>query len=102
MQGQDAEQDCCPGPTGYPKCECGYQRTTVFGIVGGLGGYDAMLSPMSLALGWGLAFSTLITLFLVPALYTIAGDLRRAIASKRQLAVSRIKARSERETATRL
>jgi multidrug efflux pump subunit AcrB len=44
----------------------------------GIGGYDAMLSPMSLALGWGLAFSTLITLLLVPSLYSIAGDLRRA------------------------
>ncbi|MCA9698984.1 MAG: efflux RND transporter permease subunit, partial [Myxococcales bacterium] len=31
----------------------------------GLGGYDAVLSPMSLALGWGLIFATLITLFLV-------------------------------------
>jgi multidrug efflux pump subunit AcrB len=44
----------------------------------GIGGYDAMLSPMSLALGWGLAFSTLITLLLVPSLYSIAGDLRRS------------------------
>jgi multidrug efflux pump subunit AcrB len=44
----------------------------------GIGGYDAILSPMSLALGWGLAFSTLITLLLVPSLYSIAGDLRLA------------------------
>jgi hypothetical protein len=31
---------------------------------------------MSLALGWGLAFSTVVTLFLVPCLYTLAQDLR--------------------------
>jgi multidrug efflux pump subunit AcrB len=42
----------------------------------GLGGYDAVLSPMSLALGWGLAFSTLVTLFLVPSLFTVAQDIR--------------------------
>jgi hypothetical protein len=42
----------------------------------GLGGYDAVVSPMSLALGWGLALSTLVTLLLVPTLYTLAGDLR--------------------------
>lgn len=78
--------------------------STFFGVIPtayGLGGYDAMLSPMSLALGWGLAFSTLITLFLVPALYTIAGDLRRAIASRRQGLEGRIEARLERETTPR-
>jgi multidrug efflux pump subunit AcrB len=42
----------------------------------GLGGYDAFLSPMSLALGWGLLFSTFITLGLVPALYLVADDLK--------------------------
>jgi hypothetical protein len=31
---------------------------------------------MSLALGWGLALSTLVTLLLVPTLYTLAGDMR--------------------------
>ena len=43
----------------------------------GLGGYDAILSPMSLALGWGILLSTPVTLFLVPCLYTLASDLRR-------------------------
>ena len=42
----------------------------------GLGGYDAILSPMSLALGWGVLISTPVTLFLVPCLYTLANDLR--------------------------
>ncbi|MEE8581945.1 MAG: efflux RND transporter permease subunit [Myxococcota bacterium] len=49
----------------------------------GLGGYDAVLSPMSLALGWGLAFSTSITLFLVPSLYSIAGDVRKVVGRMR-------------------
>ncbi len=45
----------------------------------GLGGYDAVLSPMSLALGWGLAFSSGVTLFLVPSLYVAANDINRRI-----------------------
>ena len=56
--------------------------TTLGGVLPtayGLGGYDAMVSPMSLALGWGLAFSTLVTLVLVPTLYTVANDLRTAL-----------------------
>lgn len=53
--------------------------TTLGGVLPtayGLGGYDSIVSPMSLALGWGLAFSTIVTLFLVPVLYTLARDLQ--------------------------
>ena len=49
----------------------------------GFGGYDAVMSPMSLALGWGLAFSSGVTLFLVPALYVSANDINRRIAGWR-------------------
>jgi len=42
----------------------------------GIGGRDAIVSPMSLALGWGLVFSTGVTLVLLPILYTLANDLR--------------------------
>jgi multidrug efflux pump subunit AcrB len=45
----------------------------------GLGGYDSVMSPMSLALGWGLALSSLVTLFLVPCLYVTANDLTRRL-----------------------
>lgn len=45
----------------------------------GLGGYDFVMGPMSLALGWGLAFSTLVTLFLLPCLYVAGNDLNRSI-----------------------
>ncbi len=47
--------------------------TTVVGILPtayGIAGHDSMLSEMMLAMGWGLAFGTLITLFLIPSLYT--------------------------------
>jgi multidrug efflux pump subunit AcrB len=45
----------------------------------GLGGYDTIMSPMSLAIGWGLAISTSVTLFLVPSLYVTANDWTRRI-----------------------
>ncbi|MCG8589699.1 MAG: efflux RND transporter permease subunit [Proteobacteria bacterium] len=59
--------------------------TTLSTLVGvaptayGLGGYDFVLSPMSLAVGWGLALATAVTLFLVPALFTLAQDLREKV-----------------------
>lgn len=53
--------------------------TTLGGVLPmayGIGGYDSIVAPMSLAIGWGLAISTVVTLFLVPCLYTVANDLR--------------------------
>ncbi len=49
----------------------------------GFGGWDAIMSPMSLALGWGLALSSIVTLFLVPSLYIAASDINRKLASLR-------------------
>lgn len=46
--------------------------TTVVAILPtayGFAGYDSMLAEMMLTMGWGLAFSTIITLVLVPCLY---------------------------------
>ena len=45
---------------------------TAYGVLG----YDAMLSEMMLAMGWGLLFGSMITLLLVPALYASALGLR--------------------------
>jgi multidrug efflux pump subunit AcrB len=62
--------------------------TTLGGVLPmayGIGGEDAVVAPMSLALGWGLAFSTAVTLFLVPALYTLAGDVRALRLTQLQL-----------------
>jgi multidrug efflux pump subunit AcrB len=49
--------------------------TTVMGILPtayGFAGYDSMLSEMMLTMGWGLAFGTVITLILIPSLYTFS------------------------------
>ncbi|NQT94294.1 MAG: efflux RND transporter permease subunit, partial [Lentisphaerae bacterium] len=48
--------------------------TTVAGVLPtayGFAGYDAMLAEMMLALAWGLAFATVITLMLVPSLFAM-------------------------------
>ncbi|MBW2267309.1 MAG: efflux RND transporter permease subunit [Deltaproteobacteria bacterium] len=57
----------------------------------GLGGWDPIMSPMSLALGWGLALSSGVTLFLVPALYVTANDLNRALARWRKRSRARLR-----------
>jgi multidrug efflux pump subunit AcrB len=54
--------------------------TTVAGVFPtayAIGGYDAMLADMMLAMGWGLIFGTIITLVLVPILYSFLVTLRR-------------------------
>ncbi|MDH5720607.1 MAG: efflux RND transporter permease subunit [Spirochaetia bacterium] len=51
--------------------------TTVAGLLPtayGIGGADPFLMPMALAMAWGLAFATLITLIVVPAFYAIWED----------------------------
>ena len=40
-----------------------------------LGGYDAIVSPMSVGIGWGLVLSTFVTLFVVPILFSYAQDV---------------------------
>jgi multidrug efflux pump subunit AcrB len=45
----------------------------------GFGGWEAVMSPMSLAVGWGLAFSSGVPLFLVPSLYVASNDINRQI-----------------------
>ncbi|MCS6983571.1 MAG: efflux RND transporter permease subunit [Leptospiraceae bacterium] len=63
--------------------------TTVFGLFPtayGIGGDDPFLRPMALAMGWGLAFATFITLIVVPIYYSIWEDrgfiFHRAITGK--------------------
>ena len=53
--------------------------TTVVGLLPtayGWGGFDPFVAPMALALSWGLIFSTIITLFSVPAALAIAIDCK--------------------------
>jgi len=59
--------------------------TTVAGLMPlayGLGGSDPYMSPMALALGYGLFFATPLTLVLLPCLYLIGQDLRTLFAKK--------------------
>jgi multidrug efflux pump subunit AcrB len=47
--------------------------TTVVGVLPtayGIAGYDSMLAEMMLTMGWGLLFGTIITLILIPILYS--------------------------------
>ncbi len=56
--------------------------TTVAGLLPtayGWGGMDPFVSPMALALAWGLAFGTGITLITIPATLAVATDIRRAL-----------------------
>ncbi len=58
--------------------------TTLGGVLPtayGLGGYDPMISPMSMAIGWGLVFSTFVTLFVVPVLYSFARDVNHKMST---------------------
>ncbi|MDX8384279.1 MAG: efflux RND transporter permease subunit [Ghiorsea sp.] len=53
--------------------------TTVVGLLPtayGWGGFDPFVAPMALALSWGLIFSTVITLFAVPAALAVALDVK--------------------------
>lgn len=48
--------------------------TTVIGVLPtayGFAGYDSMLAEMMLTMGWGLAISTIITLFLTPSIFSL-------------------------------
>ena len=53
--------------------------TTVAGLVPlayGFGGYDNYMGPIALVLGWGVMASSVITLFVLPAIYAMSEDFR--------------------------
>jgi len=59
--------------------------TTVAGVLPtayGVAGYDAMLAEMMLALAWGLLFGSVITLLLVPCLYSFIQDMQQRFDAK--------------------
>ena len=41
----------------------------------GIGGKDPFLVPMALSICWGIAFATLLTLIVIPCIYSIVDDL---------------------------
>jgi multidrug efflux pump subunit AcrB len=54
--------------------------TTILGLLPtayGWGGLDPFVSPMALALSWGLIFATLITLIVIPAVFAAGVDIKR-------------------------
>lgn len=56
--------------------------TTVCGlstVAYGIGGLDPFLKPMALAMSWGLVFSTILTLIVIPCVYLVAEDIKAAI-----------------------
>ena len=56
--------------------------TTVVGVLPlayGIGGSDPFISPMGLALGYGLLFSTPLTLLFIPASYLITEEIKTGI-----------------------
>lgn len=60
--------------------------TTIFGLLPtayGWGGLDPFVSPMALALSWGLIFSTLITLIVIPAIVSAVMGARQYLRSLR-------------------
>jgi len=59
--------------------------TTVAGLLPlayGLGGSDPYMSPMALALGYGLFFATPLSLILIPCLYLISQDFKNLFSRK--------------------
>lgn len=59
--------------------------TTVAGVLPtayGLAGYDSMLAEMMLALAWGLLFGSIITLLLVPCMYSFLKNMQQRLVSR--------------------
>ena len=61
--------------------------TTVVGLLPtayGWGGTDPFVAPMALALSWGLAFATLITLIVIPAALAVSIDISERLSRIRK------------------
>lgn len=59
--------------------------TTMAGLIPtayGIGGTDAMLVPMTLALAWGLGFGTIGALFFIPTIFSIGYDFKAFLQRK--------------------
>lgn len=68
--------------------------TTVVGLLPtayGWGGSDPFVAPLALALSWGLAFATLVTLFTIPASYAVSVEISGAIANSLRKQVGRVR-----------
>lgn len=57
--------------------------TTVVGLLPtafGLGGYDAILVPITLSLSWGMMIGTILTLIWIPSLYLVLNEFGKKVA----------------------
>ena len=63
--------------------------TTIGGLVPlayGIGGGDPFLAPAALAIAWGLAFATILTLFFIPCVYAIMDDITQHVMHRSTIA----------------
>jgi hypothetical protein len=49
----------------------------------GMGGKSDIWSPLANLMAWGLTIGTILTLFIVPCLYAIIGDVKRLVLGRR-------------------
>jgi len=64
--------------------------TTIFGLLPmaiGLGGTSVVWAPLAMTISFGLLFSTVMTLFIVPALYAIIDDVKKLLLGKKAFKV---------------
>jgi len=67
--------------------------TTVVGLLPtgyGWGGFDPFVAPMALALGWGLAFATFVTLFALPAARAALNDIQVVMRRAREKVIQKV------------
>lgn len=59
--------------------------TTILGlapVIYGIGGYEPFVAPAAIVLAYGLVFSTLLTLLVVPCMYSIGADMKDKFTSR--------------------
>ena len=62
--------------------------TTIGGLVAvayGIGGGDPFLKPLALAIIWGLLFSTILTLIVIPCIYALFDDFSEKVLHHKML-----------------
>lgn len=65
--------------------------TTIGGLVSvayGIGGGDPFLKPLALAIVWGLLFSTILTLVIIPCIYAITDDFAEHVLRRHMVKIS--------------
>lgn len=77
-EGLSVEDALCEGASNRVRAILLTTVTTVFGVLPmalGVGGRSPVWSPMATSISFGLSFATVLTLFVIPALYMILEDM---------------------------